>query len=136
MVSKTSSTVASVNCVTPASSIRVSFASSGLEPGQADTFVSGLRRYVLLARACGADLKDRQGVLRTLDSVHRSWSLVIPAEFRPVCHELVLRLASQCPTIHPSSFRFIVWCIRPKAGSFLVATWKLLTDSFYIFCDM
>ena len=42
---------------------------------------TGLRRYVLLSRSCGADQEDCQSVFRTLWRVHRSWSLAIPAEF-------------------------------------------------------
>ena len=36
-----------------------------------NTLISGLRRYVLPARSCGADLENRQGVLRTLECAHR-----------------------------------------------------------------
>ena len=59
-----------------------------------EPLIFGLRRYVLLARSCGADLEDHQGVFRTLWRVHRSWSLAIPAEFRtPVSHEIVPSVA-------------------------------------------
>ena len=70
------------------------FASRTLRPGQAGTLISGLRRCVLLARSCGADLEDHQSVFRTLWRVQRSWSLVIPTEFRTlVSHEIVLSVA-------------------------------------------
>ena len=42
--------------------------------GQAGTLIWVLRRLVLLAKSCGADLKDHQSVFRTLWRVHRSWS--------------------------------------------------------------
>ena len=72
---------------------RSCFASGTLGPGQASTLFSSLRRNVLLARSCGADLADHQTVFRTL-WVHRSWSLAIPTEFRtPVSHEIVLSVA-------------------------------------------
>ena len=64
--------------------IRTCFASGSLGPGQAGTLISGVRRYVLLPRACGADLEYHQSVFRALWGVHRSWSLAIPAEFKNV----------------------------------------------------
>ena len=70
--------------------LRVCFASGGLGSGRAGTLISGFRRYVLLARSCGADLEDRQSVFRTI-----LWSLAIQAEFRtPVSHEIVLSMAT------------------------------------------
>ena len=64
--------------------LRACVASSSLGPGQA-ALISGLRRYVLLARSCVADLEGR---------VHRSWSLTISAEFRtPVSHKIALSVA-------------------------------------------
>ena len=75
--------------------LRGCFASGSLGPGQAGTLISGLKRHVLLARSCGADLEDHQIVFRTLWRVYRSWSLAIPAEFRtPVSHEIVLSVAT------------------------------------------
>ena len=58
--------------------LRTCFAAGSLGQGQAGTLLSGLGRYVLLARSCGADLEDHQSVFRTLWRVHRSWSLSIP----------------------------------------------------------
>ena len=46
--------------------LRTCSASGTLGPGQAGTLISGLRRYVLLARSCGADLEHHQSVFRTL----------------------------------------------------------------------
>ena len=73
--------------------LRTCFASGTLGPGQAGTLNSGLRRYALLARSCGAALEDQQSAFRSW-RVHRSWSLAIPAEFRtPVSHEIVFSVA-------------------------------------------
>ena len=84
MGSKNWSTAASINWVMPASSI---FESA--------LHHSGLTRYVLLARSCDADLEDHQIVLSTLWRAHRSWSLAIPAKFRPpVSHDIVLAVAT------------------------------------------
>ena len=52
--------------------LRTCFASGNLGPSQAGTLISGLRRHLILARACGAALEN---VFRTLWSVHQSWSL-------------------------------------------------------------
>ena len=74
--------------------LRSCFASGILGPGQASTLISRLRRCVLLARSCGADLEDHQTVFQTLWRVHRSWSLAAPTGFRaPVSHEIVLNVA-------------------------------------------
>ena len=46
--------------------LRTCFASGTLGPRLAGTLISDLRRYVLLARTCGADLEDHQAVFPTL----------------------------------------------------------------------
>ena len=98
--------------------------SCSLGPGQADTLISGLRRYVRAARSCRADLKNRQSVLRTLWRVHRYRVLGRPAEFRtPMSHEIVLSMATsawlQCPrtfllsfhcSLLPAEARRLPWC--------------------------
>ena len=75
--------------------LQVWFASGSPRSGQAGTLISSLRRHVLSARPCGADLEDHQSVFRTSWRVHGSWSLAIPAEFRTsVSHGIVLSVAT------------------------------------------
>ena len=81
--------------------LRACFASGSLGPGQAGTLISGLRRDVLPARSCGADLEDDHSVFRTLWRVHRSWSLAVPVEFRtPVSDEGATWKCSMDPCQH------------------------------------
>ena len=51
--------------------LRVCFASGRFGSGQAGTLISGLRRYVLPARPCGAELEDHRSVSRTMWRVSR-----------------------------------------------------------------
>ena len=116
--------------------LRVCFASGSLGQGQGSALISGLRRYVLLAPSCGADLEDHQSVFRTLWRVHRSWPLAIPAEFStPRCpmkscsmwrRHLGFTTSPNFPFCH--SFHFIACCVRPRPDTFDGATCKLLMD--------
>ena len=99
--------------------LRTCFASGSVGPGQASTLISGLRRYVLLARSCGADLEDHQSVFRTSSHVHRSWSFTTPAEFRtPVSLEIVLSVATSAwllnvAELSPLTLRSFHCLLRP-----------------------
>ena len=117
--------------------LRACFASGSLGPGQAGTLISGLRRLVLLARSCGADLEDRQSVFRTLWRVHRSWSFAIPAEFRtPVSLEIVLSVGMSAWLHNVPELSLLTLlsyhcrCAQQRPRNFDGATWKLLMDPF------
>ena len=91
------------------------FASGSLELGHAGTLISGLRRYVLLARPCGADMEDHQSVFRTVWRVHRSCFLAIPPEFRtPVSHDIVLSVATSACSEQQGT---LVQCTRSEKAS-------------------
>ena len=79
--------------------------------------ISGLRRYVLSAPSCGADLEDHQRVFGTLWRVHGSCSLAILAELRtPVSHEIALSVATSAwlhdvpELVPPAEARQLRWC--------------------------
>ena len=112
--------------------LRSCFASGSRRPEQASTLISGWRRHVLLARSCGADLKDHQSVFRTLWRVHRSWPS--SSEHQRLMksrwvwrRQLGFTTLPNFPFWH--SVHFIVYCVRLKPASFGGATWKLLMNS-------
>ena len=98
--------------------LRTCFASGTFGPRQAGTLVSVLRRYVLMAKSCGADLEDHQSVFRTLWRVQRSRSLAIPAEIvlsvaawlQNVPELPLLTLLSFHCLFRPTEARQLQWC--------------------------
>ena len=63
-------------------SVRGAFASAALSSGEVGTLISGIRRFLLLARAMGAQFDDHVPHLRALWRIHKSWMLTVPREFR------------------------------------------------------
>ena len=61
---------------------RGAFASASLSSAKVGTLISGIRRFLLLARALGAEFDDHVPHLRALWRVHKSWVLTVPGEFR------------------------------------------------------
>ena len=74
-----------------------------LRQGPLDHDKQGLRRYVLMAKSCGADLEDHQSVFRTLWRVQRSRSLAIPAEI-VLCVAAWLQNVPELPLLTLLSF--------------------------------
>ena len=93
-----------------------------LGPGQVGTLISGLRRYVLLAKSCGADLEDHQSVFCTLWRVHRSWSLAILGRVQntSISRDRIecgsIRLAPECPRTILFDVPFVSLFVAPSGS--------------------
>jgi len=62
--------------------LRQMFADHVFSGAQVGLLVSGLKRYINIARALGAQVEDPGFALQPLWRIHKTWLLSIPAEFR------------------------------------------------------
>ena len=64
---------------------RGALASAALSSGEVGSVISGIRRFLLLARALGAEFDDHVPHLRALWRVHKSWVLTVPSGLSCAC---------------------------------------------------
>ena len=75
------------------------------------TLISGLRRYVILARACGAALEDHQNVFRRTPVSHDIvLSVAVSAWLHNVSELSLLTLLSFHCLLRPAEAKQIRWC--------------------------